>query len=355
MGLSNGKEVVSRRVFLLTGIAGLTAGTTAAGLSYPENQPPLESNGYGIFPGWIENNVGEKFIQAQDGHFRWFREAVFQNPVVLETTKKFISHLMDNWQSRKRVELGTSLAFALTLAEKEIRESRLSFNSNSNYQLEALHVATLVFAAGFTGGWFTKEELRKLGFTIDDKTGLGEYFWDKERGVGTVVFPKLFGIDREEPVAEDGKTKKVHFGGQDRTIHFAHHLLTSFVYMYSKYYGLSLHKSMPGIIRAITSAVKNDSTQSDTIVLSEVLGRVYEFMRIFHPDNLPFGKNGDEITDGAFDNMVEADYKGNRFGTEVAIEIFRRCIDGELIDPVLEELNDERFSRFEEEPRLFKA
>lgn len=340
---------MSRRKLFSTGLAAAGTVVGAAALHTPGWLRP-EDNGFDIFPGWIERDIQTPFMQFDKGHFYFLREAIDKNPVLLSLTRDFFAYLTTHLQSKQRVVLGDAINFVIVKAHEKLGEDISD--------LEALHAAVFPLAAGFTAQWFTKSELENFGANFS-KPGSSEeyenwvdYYWDGNNGLATITYPKLFGLEKEEPKKEE--VAKIKYGGQDRAIHFAHHFLIGFLYMYSQTYGLGIHESMPNIIKAAISVNNGTSVEDRARTMSERIGGLYEFLGLLKGlENWPInGRTPEAITDGPFDDTVEQDLKANALGVEAAIEFFKRAMAGLPLEPVFTELNNPRFSHAEASPRL---
>lgn len=348
---------VDRRGFLaLAGSSLLAAGGLAA---YTPEKPPvsqkLEKPTISeIFPGWIEKKIKSPFIRLDKGHFHWLKEAVFNNPLLLDSTRDFFSYLNENLQAGHRLGLGEMLSQAIALSRKRLNTIKSSnFDVRVNPDLEAVYAGAITFAASLNP-WFSAGDLRKFGVPLRDSPyPVPEYFWGQD-GLGARVLPGLFGVENGFPEGEVTEYSEPSQTGQDRTVHFAQHLLITFTYLYSRHHNLGEHQSIPSILRIPIAFRGENSPIKEAQIFSYWAGRLYEFSALGRSESWPIPgiRNQGQIPDGPFDLMVEADYKGNRLGALAAVALWVRILNGQSIDPVLQELNDPRFSRFETEPRL---
>lgn len=369
LGALLGLRMNRRDLFnFVLGVGASALGLTAGGVALarwasqiPDRNPKEENRSdYIIFPGWIEQKVTAPFLQSDKGHFFWMREAIFNNPLVLEATQDFFAYLTRNWRLGKRVRLGDALFYCMDKAQSLLDANWQAVSPETNRVLEAVHLGLFAFAAGTTANekWFTKEDLERFGIDVEDKS-IAEYFWAKD-GLAVVVFPKLFGAGQD---VQTETIQKIHQEGQDRTIHFANYLLLTFEYLYSKLYGLHEHETMPNGTKKLVDFFGKGSREQEARALALITGLAYELQATLdNPlENMPvlkeiFGKGG-EIVEGMFDNMVWADLKANRLGTEAAILLFYlinlvKSLNDKLLQKLFDDLNDPRFSHFETDPKL---
>lgn len=320
------------------------------GLSIPE-KGAVNKGEEGVFsPGWIESRIEAPFI-GLDGHFSFLKEAVLSNPQIRETTQRFFWYLRTNLYQQRRIALGDALSSAIDIGHQIFGFRRLpDIDPRTNLSIESVHAGVYLLAAGFFPH-FTPQELGMLGVKLPKDQTVHDFFWG-DKGLGTVTFPKLFGVEGKEDL--DRKIANLgyapRYSGQDRATHFASHLLISFIHLYSRHFDLPWHK---GILQSLVSFFGGGRAENEARLLSEIIGRVYEVSNLSDFKNLPLpGRDNQDINQGPFEDMVEADYKGNRFGANAAIAIWQRLLQGESIKPVLEELSDEKFSRFETSPTV---
>lgn len=345
-----GLQVVASTALLLGGgkVAVYTPDTSDKSVEAAEN-------GYEVFPGWIEQR-GEKppFIQLDKGHFKWLRAKIYGNPILFDLTRDFFTHLEDLREKGERIRLGDALTFNIIRAQEKMAQIESNrIDPRTNLHLEIGRLALFPLAAGFTAQWWTEEDLARFGVSLDGFQDINDYHWGT-KGVGRIVYPRLFGIEEEEPT-EIG-IAKIKNSGEDRTIHVAHHLLIAFEDLYSRQYSLSVHESKPVILRLL-------STRPDSFLYSSpyvgvrtqsfIIGRLYELSGLKDPKNWPVnGRTSKEIVEGPFDSMVDADYLGNEFGVAIAEALHRRLQRRQFIDDVIFRLNDPRYERFDTEPVL---
>lgn len=336
-----------------TALAGtvLTGGGVAA-VYTPDTSPTpaafAAANGYEISPGWIERNGSAPFLQINKGHFYWMREKINNNPILFDLTKDFFKYLVDHVEKGERLRLGDALAFNILQAREKIQATNSShIEPNTNLHLEIVRAALFPLAAGFTGQWWTGEDIEAFGVNIASYKDIDDFHWGP-RGIGTVAYPKLFGINRKEP--KESPTDKVKNSGQDRAIHFSHHTFITFEFLYAKMYGLPEDESMPYILRLI---IPHGSPQEEARDLSMIAGYGYELSGLKDPKNWPInGRTPETIVEGVFDDMVTADLKGNELGSRTAIALFDRARKYQSIDDIIAQLNDSRYADYETSPTL---
>ncbi len=364
MATKEGVQSPTRRVLLtntlkLGGLMAAATSTAAAAweggiiLGATPQKETSHTHKSGVFPGWIEKPLESPFIQPNKGHFYWMREAIFSNSILFDLTAENFAYFNQALKEEKRLKLGDTLKHSINRAAQRLSELDPStIDPRTNFSLEAVHAGLFSFTAVFTP-WFSPDELRKLGVPIDNYKSVANYYWDRD-GVATSVFPKLFGVDRpdlDEQLIKNGHAPR--FGGQDRATHFANHLFIAFMYQYLKENQVPDYQTMPNILRWGARIAGRGSTPNEAKAFSEIIGRIYELTYLKHPESwpLPF-KSRESIEDGPHDIMAEADYKGNRLGAETAIRLWRRAFKNESLEPIFEELNDDKFSLLETEPKL---
>ncbi|MDP3998533.1 MAG: hypothetical protein Q8P89_02860 [bacterium] len=344
---------VNRRGFLALAGTGLL---TVGGLAFYTPEKPAVPNKTDkvIYPGWIEGKIKSPFIRLNEGHFHWMREAIHVHPLLFDSTCDFFAYLGENLEAGRRLELGDMLSRSIGITAQRLKEVDSSkFDPKANPNLELVHAGLFPFAAALNT-WFSADDLRKFGVPLKDSPHpVAEYFWGRN-GLGARVLPGLFGVDDGFPGGEITEYSEPSQTGQDRTVHFAQHLLITFAYLYSKHYDLGEHQSIPSILRVPIAIAGGNSPSKEARIFSNWVGRFYEFSVLLRPESWPVPgiRKLSEIPDGPFDEMVEADYKGNRLGALTAVALWNRVLSGESIGPVLQELNDERFHHFETEPHL---
>ncbi len=273
--------------------------------------------------------------------------------MLLALTRDFFKYLLECAQKGERLKLGDAFAYNILRARDKIQAHDSShIDPNTNLHLEIMRTALFPLAAGFAGQWWEVKDLEKFGISLDEYgyKDIDDFHWGP-RGIGTVAYPKLFGIDREEP--KESSTAKIKNGGQDRAIHVAHHALVVFERLYSQYYGLSTHESMPNILKLHLGWVANGYPYQEAIALSEITGRGYEVSGLKDIRNWPInGRTAEIIPEGIFDSMVDADLKGNRLGAEIAIALFERVRKRQSVDDIIAQLNDPRYADFATPPTL---
>ncbi|MDP3988092.1 MAG: hypothetical protein Q8P80_03015 [Candidatus Levybacteria bacterium] len=327
-----------RRGFLKgAGKAGLTiAGSAlipAVGLGsifyIPEKSPIALEEGKEIFPGWIEKGISKPFIQKEKGHFPWLSEAVFNNPILYEGTRDFMSFLNENKKQGKRLSLTEALLYPIEKMNQRFSNFDKSKISNKiNPEDESLRVAIFVFAAGFMP-WFSEAELENFGVNLAGYKDKDDYFVG-QKGVERNVFPKLF---------KDLQSGRV-INGQDRAVHFAQHLLIVFEYLYSNYAGLKEHELMPPLLKVSIDLTSDGTLPGKAMALSGLLGLGWEYLSLLDAKNLPIFASA-EIEEGPFDAQVSADYKANRLGARTAIAFFGAGTNEESRKVLFAELNKE--------------
>lgn len=364
---------ISRKEGLIgAGLLGLTAvfGRDWA-LHTPERNrtEDLLQQSFDIFPGWLEKGTG-KFIDpdpANKGHAHWFSETLFATPSLVEISARFIKYLEKCRAVQRRLAPGEVLDRVYEMTE-DLEHSELLISKKTTSPLERMHAALYGLVAGHNP-WFKEEEIQKLGVNLQGKSA-STYYW-QEDGVGTVVSPFLFGVPdngRDKALLATGYSPR--YRGQDRFVHFAHHLLLTFIYLYSRHFNLQEHLLIPRFLKAAIS-LKGGSLENQARTFSDLIGKLYEISNILpfmaisgeprvNFDNfqnwpVPFVRGIDDIEEGMFDTMVEADYKANRLGAETAIVLFRRLLRQQSLTPVIDELNDGKFAHLETEPILDSA
>lgn len=68
------------------------------------------------------------------------------------------------------------------------------------------------------------------------------------------------------------------------------------------------------------------------------------------------GRDQEDIIEGPFDPMVDADYKANRLGAEAGIALFKAGMtDVRKVISIFRELDEEKYHNFDTEPMLLCA
>lgn len=349
-----------RRLFHAAAATGGTAIAASISLHTPDTSSPLTAlaaaNGYEIYPGWIEGQGNAPFIQFERGHFYWMREKINNNPILLELTRDFFRYTIDHAKRGERLRLGDALQYCIDKAEEKIRAIDTSkIDPDTNIDMETIRTAYYPLAAVFTAQWWTKEDLEAFGVSSNEYKykNIDDLSWG-ERGIARIAYPKLFGVDKEEP--KESSTAKEKYGGQDRALHFAHHGLIVFELLYSQIYGLSIHESMPHALKILLIPVSIGSPYQSARSFSEVTGWLYEVSGLKDINNWPIRsineRTEEAITEGIFDDMSGADLRANRLGAEAATALFRRAFWRRPIDDIIARLNDPRYADLETPPTL---
>jgi len=338
---------------LATGVLGEPA--VNALLYTPGKQPvPKESGDFTLYPGWMETNITSPLIQADQGHFAWLREAVFANPLVQGLTKVFFNYLEGQRDNNRRLTMGEALSHTIGQAAQSLDQiARDKISPQTNMSLETVHLGVTVLAAGFIT-WFNPAQLKTLGISLTGFRSVSDYFWNRKKGLGTIVFPRLFGLDESQlgSMPNIGDEEEPRFTGEDRSLHFSQHLLLGIEYFYSRFFHLGEHDSIPFVLKLLMSFGQTEADRAR--ILSDKTGYFYELSSLRNRKNwpIPFVRWSNVIGEGIFDSMVKADYKGNRLGVETAIELWHRTASGLSIAPVMDELTNPKFTNIRTSPAL---
>lgn len=336
----------TRREFgLLAGASGLGFVGGVNFLRTTERVPLLKEEDKTIFPGWIEANTSQKFIQQDKGHFYFLREAILNNPLLMELTQDYFQYFNSNLSQGKRLDLGEALSQAIESSHKKLTVmEKQKISSKSDLVLESVHAGLFVFAVGFVGQWWEASDLNKFGVSLEGYKNAADYL-NGTNGLLTNVYPNLFvkeGFKREND-------------GPDRAVHFAQHLLITFEYLYSKGFKLGLDESLPNLLKFLVFASSDKSLDDQARSFSKWVGIAWEYSTLSDLNNWPVISKKNDITEGPFDPMVEADYKANQLGAEAAVMLFnilKKEASIEQIISVVKGLNDKRFYGFETEPAI---
>lgn len=347
------EDPIGRRELLGNAVKGgvvlLTAGATgtAVGLFTPERRTGKEE-GFDLYHGCFEDRTGAKFIDPNNrGHFPFLREAILNNPRLSDLTKDYYTYLEDNLRRKQRISLGDAFNFAVTSADKKLKDiDPAKIKPGTNPLLESLHAGLFAFAAGFMP-WFSTADLKQIGVNLKSYEHSSTFF----QALGEYVYPRLF---TREDIKEDPTDLE---SGQDRSIHFAQHQLLTFEYLYSKRFELGLEKSVPLVLQSYVFLMSlGSSTAMEAKAFSQGIGLGWEYFGLRNIENWPiFGRKIEDIREGPFEAMVGADYKGNELGASEGINLFYLAIAGEPLEAItssIEKLNDPKFHRFETNPEL---
>lgn len=344
---------MSRKTFCINaakavvGVLAAGATGTAVGLITPGRRA-VRKEGFELYPGWIEANTEARFIDPKNGgHFPFLRGAITNNPRLSELTRGYYAYLSGNLAGEQRINLGDALNFAIISADKRLKDiDPAKIKPRTNPLLESLHAGLFVFAAGFMP-WFNTADLKKIGVDLRGYRNSESFFSAFE----TNIYPRLF-------TREDLKEDPTKFeSGPDRTVHLAQHLLLAFEYLYSKHFNLGIEKSVPFGLQIYTFLMSlGNSTVAEAKAFSQGAGLGWEYYSLRNISNWPiFGRKIDDIREGPFDKMVEADYKANRLGALTGVDLFNLGITGEPFEKITsftKGLNNPRFLRFETKPEL---
>lgn len=353
---------MTRKQFLvLGGLATLALlGGLQWGTSIDDGVQAEEISNFTIYPGWLENNTRAPFIDSNlenKGHFNWMRETIFTSPLLMDLTTDYFKYLNQALEKKQRLRLGDMVGHAYSSARNKIKEKYgESTDPRTSLNLEAMHVGLFAFTAAATA-WFNEGDIKAFGVDLKGKKVV-EYYWD-ENGLGRVVFPTLF-VNYEHDISEKLSNKEGlpdRVNGQDRTLHFANHLLLIFNYLYSDYFNLKTHKRMPTLLKTVVNWCGGNSVYDRGRVLSWLAGRAYELKALLDPESwpFPFVRGREDIPDGPFDFRVENDFEGNELGAETAIALIKALTGTEndtQINKILEELNNPKFLDGGTEPKL---
>lgn len=309
-------------------------------------------------PGAIEANIESPFIQKQYGHLSWLREAVFENSHVLTIAQDVSAKLAESLAMQKEMTPGEMVKAALQSGKEVVAPFAVSFSDNAR-NLEYAHAGLIALSAP-TMPWLTGKEFVVLQLPVENYQSTSQFLWGTG-GLGTVVFPPIFGVDKpgvDKPLVAIGKEPQ--YNGKDRTVHFTQYALLAFEYLYAKHYDLAEQQAIPNGLAKILDVMGAIGFDNDakTEVLAQAAGIGYEVQGTLTNANnrpFPFGKNRDNISEGVFDPMVAADIKANILGMLTGIALFRRAESGEPINAVFEELNDPKWRKFETLPYLQSA
>ena len=293
-----------------------------------------------ISPGWIERNVNADFINADNGHFQFLHDAIFNNPDLLDITKDYFSYLRENWKLRKSVEMDDAFEKAITISHEKLKDKK--FNGQTNIKTEAVHAATFAFAAGFMERWWSFDDLETFGFPVDRTQKIEDFipklFWG-DKGIGTIVYPGTFvkGGDKGSSGFNDKSIPN-----QDKSVHFAQYLFIGFEYLYSKQFNLRVDEKIPFPLKTYTAG-KNQEDQ--VRVITDIIGRLYETKGLFNLNNLPIGRDRSLIREGYLDYEAPSDLRANLEGVEKGIEIFKIVVGSRGIEPRTSSLSEKRSNR----------
>ncbi|QQG44246.1 MAG: hypothetical protein HYW86_05325 [Candidatus Roizmanbacteria bacterium] len=329
---------VNRKEFLVYGGVGLIGTALLARTAFGSNPPSLgEGDSYkekesAFKPGWIEENIKADFINPdpeQRGHINFLREAIFNNPVLFDSTVEYFKYLNDKASKNERLKLGDMFAQAHKLVSGKLEGAS---------PIEKMHAAAYVFTAGLNP-WLSEDEMLQLGVDVAGR-GVGGYFWGKD-GIGNKVFPKVLGNGRDDldkKLIEKGHAPR--YGGQDRAVHFAHHFLLTFIYLYSENYHLKIHERIPEILKYTINAAGFRSKESRAVIFSYVIGQLFEFsaLRDFKYWRIPFIK--EDVNEGRFEDMADKDIEANALGAKSAIKTFGEIIKEESPEEFFKTLNE---------------
>ena len=347
-----------RRAYLAVGIVGtgLAVGGSAA-LHSPDK--PLSSDQepeFFIEPGWIERNIRSKFVQFEKGHFYWLREGVLNNPIVREATADLFQHLIRHKEQEKRLSLGEILEYAITHAHERLRHENQKSTSpvvRDNLILEATHVAMFAVAGVFATSWWSQQDLEKLGVSIDGYIDVNSFFWHTS-GLGTIVYPRFFGVENEaadKHLTDYNRSPK--YGGADRAVHVAQHMFLTFSYLYARHFRLPDHETIPNIMKLWVMLAGRMQAEKEAQALSDMIGWTYETVSTVDGIKQWLRDTSEPITEGRLDDMSPTDLQANAFGAHIGIALWKSARDeGFILERLLGELKDERFLYRETEPRL---
>lgn len=342
------RRFVVRRGLQRLGVLAGSATVVPQVVSHMLTAPPKEffsgeSAEATVFPGWIESHVAIPFFISDKGHIPWLTEAVVNTPEVASLTKEFFAYLEQQRSERKRLGLGDLISHALHIIQRDLPTIDPT---------EALHVASIM-VAGTLNTLADSQSIQVMGadFKKTGATTSRDYFWNKDSGLAITVFPRLFGWDEAFPNQKNDSVES-RFTGEDRAVHFAHHFFLVTEYLYANQHQLSEKNTIIPAIKFLMGFGKTPEEQA--LIFSGVTGFSYEISNLKHTRNwpIPFLRNRDDIDEGLFDITFQADLKGNMFGAVAGCALWERVIQNQPLEPVLEELNNPKFSRFETSPTL---
>lgn len=354
---------MTRKQFLALGSLGVLVllGGLRWGTSIDDDGVQVdELSNFTIHPGWLEKDTRAPFIDSNlenKGHFKWMRETIFTSPLLMDLTMDYFKYLDQALEKKQRLRLGDMIEYAYSSACNKIEEKYgKDIVSRTSLNLEAMRTGLFAFTATVTP-WFSEDDMKAFGVDLKGKKVV-DYYWDGN-GLGRVVFPSLF-VNHEHDISEKLSNKEGlpdRVNGQDRTLHFANHLLLIFNYLYSNYFNLKTHKRMPTLLKLIVNWCGSDSAYDRGRVLSWLAGRAYELKALLDLESwpLPFIRGREDISDGPFDFRVGNDLEGNELGAETAIAFIKTLIskeDGSQVNKILEELNNQKFQDGGTEPKL---